>query len=422
MKKLTILILTLFLLPLLPLPLMAEQPQPQQQQIPLNKLVMPNFVYDHCHLVIPTLKVIELNESFINEIGSEVAPKSCKGQVCWSWQTWKAGADFFTWQLYDSTLPLRISSIEKISKSISQTIKQTESLRTSSSNLIDAAQEFLKSSFTSGKERGTTKERAITEQKSQEQAIETNVTPMFHKFLGMAIQGPYPAAYPLCLSSAVDIFFKAYDSDRVNDLVEAFTIFKTIKPEDIEFSQQKTMLNRAKFLFSLYGDLIKGENEKKFAWAQATLFAKILEWPEFASVKTVVDGYIDKVYNTYTMMKAKTTKELVEKDKLIAAIKLTTDKYLTKNNPNPESSAAEDEYVNAAAYYYYQKDPKETENLTQELDKAMQNNDQLLTAKLIKPKPITQKIPKVAFFIIPAVVIGAVAVIIIKKRKSKNQQ
>jgi len=419
MKTLTCIILTFLFL--LPLPLMAETTQ-QQQQIPLNKLVMPNFVYDHCHLITPSLKVIELNESFINEIGSAVAPKSCKGQVCWSWQTWKAGADFFTWQLYDSTLPLKISNIEKISKSISQTIKQTETLRKSSSNLIDATQEFLKSSFSTGKEKGITRERTITGQKSQEQASELNITPMFHKYLAMALQGPYPVAYPLCISSAVDLFFKAYDSDRVNDLVEVFVIYKTVKPEDIEFSQQKTMLNRAKFLFSLYGDLIRGENEKKYAWAQATLFAKLLEWPEFTQVKTTVDEYIDKVYNTYTMMKTKTTKELAEKDKLLAAIKLLTDKYNTKNNPNPESSAVEDEYVNAAVYYYGQKSPKETENLIQELDKAMQQNDQILTVKLINPKPITQKIPKFAFFIIPAVVIGAIGVILYIKKKHKTQQ
>jgi hypothetical protein len=422
MKTLTCIILAFLFL--LPLPIMAEtqQQSQQQQQIPIDKLVMPNFVYDHCHLITPSLKVIELNESFINEIGSEVAPKSCKGQVCWSWQTWKAGADFFTWQLYDSTLPLKISNIEKISKSISQTIKQTESLRKSSSNLIDATQEFLKSSFSTGKEKGITRERTITGQKSQEQASELNITPMFHKYLAMALQGPYPAAYPLCISSAVDLFYKAYDSDRVNDLVEVFVIYKTVKPEDIEFSQQKTMLNRAKFLFSLYGDLIKGENEKKYAWAQATLFAKLLEWPEFAQVKTTVDEYIDKVYNTYTMMKTKTTKELAEKDKLLAAIKLLTDKYNTKNNPNPESSAVEDEYVNAAVYYYGQKSPKETENLIQELDKAMQQNDQILTVKLINPKPITQKIPKFAFFIIPAVVIGAIGVILYIKKKHKTQQ
>ena len=414
----TICIILTFIL-LLPLSVMAEQQQPQQQQIPLNRIVLPNFINDHCHFFGTPYKVIELHESFVNEIGSDLAPTSCKGKVCWSWRLLKEGESIFAWQIFDSTLPLKISNIEKISKSISQAVKQTESLRTSSSNLIDAAQEFLKSSFTSGKERGTTKERSITESKTQEQAIETNVTPMFHRYLGMALQGPYPAEYMFCISSAVDLFFIAYENDKVNDLVESFVIFKTVKPEDIEFSNAKTMLNRAKFLYSLFTN-IETENEKKFTWAQATLFAKILEWPEFASVKTVVDGYIDKVYNTYTMMKTKTTKEIAVQNKLLAAIKLAEDKYLTKDNPQVDSTKAEDEYANAAAYYYYQKDPKEVENLTQELDKAIQNSDQLLTAKLVKPKPITQKIPKVVFFIIPVVVIGAVAVIIIKKRK--NQQ
>jgi len=387
MKTLTCIILTFILL--LPLSTMAEQPQ--QQQIPLNELVLPNFVYDHCHLTEPLYKVIELDEGFVNEIGSELAPTSCKGKVCWSWKILKDGDSIFAWQIFDSTLPLKISNVEKISKSISQIIKQTKSLRENNSNLINASRKFLKSSFSTSEEKRTTKERSLTESKSQEQASELNITPMFHKYLGMALQGSYVTAYYFCISSAADLFLKAYENDRVNDLVEAFAIFKTIKPEDIEFSKSKTMLNRAKFLFSISGEYA---TEKKFAWAQATLFAKLLEWPEFAQVKTTVDEYIDKVYNTYTMMKTKTTKEIAAQDKLLAGVKLATDKYITENNLQPD--AIEDKYAFAAVNYYRYNYHKETlkkvvEMITQDLDKAMQNNDQILTAKLIKPKNYYRK-------------------------------
>jgi len=387
MKTLTCIILTFILL--LTLSTMAEQPQ--QQQIPLNELVLPNFVYDHCHLTEPLYKVIELDEGFVNEIGSELAPTSCKGKVCWSWKILKDGDSIFAWQIFDSTLPLKISNVEKISKSISQIIKQTKSLRENNSNLINASRKFLKSSFSTSEEKRTTKERSLTESKSQEQASELNITPMFHKYLGMALQGSYVTAYYFCISSAADLFLKAYENDRVNDLVEAFAIFKTIKPEDIEFSKSKTMLNRAKFLFSISGEYA---TEKKFAWAQATLFAKLLEWPEFAQVKTTVDEYIDKVYNTYTMMKTKTTKEIAAQDKLLAGVKLATDKYITENNLQPY--AIEDKYAFAAVNYYRYNYHKETlkkvvEMITQDLDKAMQNNDQLLTAKLIKPKNYYRK-------------------------------
>ena len=429
MKKLCI-ILTFLLL--LPLSIMAEQ----HQQIPLYRLVMPNFIEDHCHFIAAPWKVIELNERFVNREGSEVAPQSCKGQVCWSWQTSKAGAGLFTWQLYDSTLPVKISNIKRISKSISRTIKETESLRKSSSNLVDTAQEFLESSFTLVRERGITRERTRTEQRSEEQAIETSITPMFHKYLGMAIQGPYEATYPFCLSSAVDLFFKAYDTDRVNDLVESFVIFKTVKPEDIGFSQQKTMLNRAKFLFSVYGDLTGKENLKRYAWAQATLFARLLEWPEFANVKTVVDGYIDRVYGTYTILKTQTTKDIAEKDKLLAAMKLLQDKDLSRNSPQVSSTAAEDGYLEVAVDYHSlerEKEPEVVEKLMQALNKAIESDDPILTVQFVKKKTvtgtfpaitekiptITEKIPNVLFFIVPAVTIGVVAILIIKRKKKK---
>jgi len=394
-----------------------------QQQIPIDMLVLPNFLHDHCHLSGAPYKVLDLDESFINEIGSEVAPKSCKGQVCWSWQaSSKRNFIMFSWQIYDSTLPLRISNIEKLSKTISQTIKQTESLRKSSSSLVDAAQEYIKSSFSTGKEKGITKERTITEQKSREQSIETNITPAFHKYLGMAIQGPFVATYPFCISSATDLFFKAYDNDKVNDLVEAFVVYKTVNPEDIAFSGSKTMMNRAKFLYSIFRPTSSDFSDgKKFMWAQATLFSKLLEWPEFSSVKTIVDSYIDQTFNTYTLMKTKTTRDLAGQNKLLAAIKLANDKYLTQNNLHPATDIVEDSYTDAAIFYYYQrKNQKEVENLNQMINEALQNNDQILNVKLIKQKPISNSI----FLVFLVLVVGIVIVVdtIIRKRKKKNQQ
>ena len=414
MKRTLITIISTILF-FLPLPVLANTTD-TTEEITLDRLILNNFIETNCQFfkTPKSWKVFDLYEGYVNMVGSRVAPKSCKGQVYWSWQTPFAGADFFTWQLYDSTLPLSIRNIEKISKSISQTIKQTESLRKSSSSLVDAVQEFIKSSFSSSKERATTKERTMTESKTQEQAVETNITPAFHKFMGMALQGPFITHYNFCLSSAVDLFFKAYDSDRVNDLVEAFVVYKTIKPEDLEFSSSKTMLNRAKLLYSIHD---ANDERAKHVWAQATLFAKLLEWQEFEKIRNITDSYIDKVYATYQMLKRNTTKDILQNDKLLAAIKYTTDKKLTSQQ-NIENAKIEDKYTTVAAYYHYKnKDENKVAEIQKQLDTAIQNNDELLTKKLVKSE-VNKNIQKYAIFAtIIAIIVAVTATIIKKKRK-----
>jgi hypothetical protein len=85
-------------------------------------------------------------------------------------------------------------------------------------------------------------------------------------------------------------------------------------------------------------------------------------------------------------------------------------------------------------YHDSEKNPEAVEKLMQELNRAMESNDPILTVQFVKKKAvtgtfpaitekiptITEKIPNVLFFIVPAVAIGAVAILIIKRKKKKG--
>jgi hypothetical protein len=80
--------------------------------------------------------VLKLDEGFYNKGGWGKGAISCKGEVCWSWEARKS---FFDWVLYSSNLPLKISNTERLSKNISQVIKNSQSLRKSASDAVNAA-------------------------------------------------------------------------------------------------------------------------------------------------------------------------------------------------------------------------------------------------------------------------------------------
>ncbi len=347
MKKLVFTFIAITLPLILVLPIWAEQSQ--SGWLNLDRLILPNFVYGGCYRFKPApTVVIWLDERFVNTQGSELAPTSCKGgDLCWSWKIIDPQRDdfFADQEIFSSTLPLRITNTEKLSKSVAQTIKQSQSLRKSAGDMIKAAQEFIDANFGTGKERGMTKEKAITQSKTLEQAIELNVTPLFHLFLSKALQGNQYTIYPLCHAAAVDLFMKMYKTDRVSDLVHAFVIYKTIKPEDIDFSSGNDQLNKAKFLYSLIG--VHSKAQADFAWAQAVLFSELLNWEELKDVKQYVESEIQKVYQKYNLMANKTTSELVPVDKTLAAAKYTLDKQITSQT---EQSAIKDKYLKGALW------------------------------------------------------------------------
>jgi hypothetical protein len=361
--------------------------------IRISQLALQNFIDTRCHTFRPLKAVLTLNEKHVTKGAWGLGATSCKGEICWSWDR---GEGFFDWQLYSSNLPLRMANTEKLSKSIAQTIKSSNSLRKNASDLINAAQEFLQASFSEGKERGTTKERTITESKSQEQSVETNITPLFHRFLAMGVQSFWPAYYNLCLGSAADLFFKAYYTNRVNDLVEAFIFFQTMQPEDLKLTHEKSLLNRAKLLYLISKGEIKNKEEKNFGWASALLFAKLLEWEEFQEIKGIVDDYIDKVYEKYQLIKNHTTKELLEIDKELAAYKYTVDKILQSENKTQNMQEVEDFYAMIAIERFFpaNEDKEIMKQLQKQLDEALKKNDPILEAKLIKEEPAPVRIFK----------------------------
>jgi hypothetical protein len=56
----------------------------QGEEIPINKLLMQNFVDDRCHDFKPLKPVFKLDERFYNKLGWGTGATSCKGEICWS--------------------------------------------------------------------------------------------------------------------------------------------------------------------------------------------------------------------------------------------------------------------------------------------------------------------------------------------------
>lgn len=419
MKKLTLTIVTL-LIPIL-IPILAFAGVKELKTI---ELILPNFVNTHCHQWNPVDAVINLDETFVNRHGSELAPTSCKGQVCWSWKVLR-NEPLWQHQIFDSSLPLQIKNTEKLTKTVAQTIKETTSTRKSAGSLISAAQEFINSNFGTGKDKAISKEKSMTESKTQEQAVEQNITPLFHQFLSKGIQGPFNAIYPFCISSAVDLFFKAYETDRVNDLVQAFVIYRSIKPEDVDFSEQNTLLNRAKFLFSLFGtDTLIDRSKKDAAWSQAVLFAKLLEWNEFkdAGITQKVDDEIRKAYANYQILKTSTTKDIIQKDKALAAIKYEVDKDTVKDSELKEPAQLAqllDKYIVVASLKDAIADEFKKE-YSSNLEKAIQSNDTLLDKKYDFNVVYEKSSFKIVYLAIPVFLLAAVVAIIYIRKKKKQ--
>jgi hypothetical protein len=394
----------------------------------INYLALPNFVETHCHYFRALNPILELDERYVNMEAWGDGAKSCKGEICWSWNQRRT---YFDWSFYSSNLPLQITNVEKISKSITQTVKNTHSLRKDASSVVNSAQEFLQASIGGGKGRDTVKERAMSESKTQESSVQTNITILFHRFLAMALQNVFPAKYPFCFSSSVDLFYRAFTTNRVNDLVEAFIFFQTVSPGDVKFTDGKDFLNRAKFLYLIAQGGADSKEKQQFAWASALLFARLLEWEEFQEVKKLVDDYIDKVYKEYQLLKTHTTKELLGIDKNLALLKFAVDKNLQNANKTQE---AEDWYGYIAMFKYL--DPKRRQMLEQQdylelqkqLDEALKKNDIILETKLIKEEPPQiAKIVKENKVMAGAVGVGAGAVgmgvigaLYLRKRRKQN--
>jgi hypothetical protein len=279
------------------------------------------------------------------------------------------------------------------------------------------------------------KERSITETKTQESSVQTNITILFHRFLAMALQNVFRAEYPFCFSSAVDLFYKAFNSNRVNDLVEAFIFFQTVSPGDVKLTDGKDFLNRAKFLYLITrGEVNNNKEKQQFAWASALLFAKLLEWEEFQESRGLVDNYIDKVYKEYELLVKHTTKELLKIDKQLALLKFAVD-YNLRNENKTQTQEAEDWYGHIATFKYFENKAKqawESQNLKkiqEQLDEALKKNDPILEAKLIKEEPPqiakVVKEPKVMAGAVGAgagaVGVGVIGALYLRKRRKTQE-
>jgi hypothetical protein len=104
--------------------------------IPINSLHLQNFIETHCQYFRALKPTMELDERHYHHEAWGSGAKSCKGEICWSWNR---GKEFFDWQFYSSNLPLQITNVERISKSITQTVKSSQSLKKDASSVVNSA-------------------------------------------------------------------------------------------------------------------------------------------------------------------------------------------------------------------------------------------------------------------------------------------
>jgi len=375
-------------------------PLARANALALNDLKLSNFV-TACN--IPAKQpVLKLSSAFINSQGSTVAPTSCVGQVCYSWQTLQAGATAFNYTLYSSSLPIQINDSQKLSKNLQLTIQQSNSIKKDSANAVNAALEFLSTSFSTSKQLNNSQSSSISQQKSLEQNISTNTSALFHKYLATALQGDRQTKYPYCLASAVNLFYNFYNNYESDKLVESYVIFRTIKPDELDFTNKHDTLNYAKFFYIL--------QPSQNAWAQATLFAELITQPEFAKVKEQADYYIDKVYKTYEQLKTQTTADILKDNKKLAAFKYNCD------TTSDDKKAC---YLLAAVQYNENATaPSVTFSDTSLLNKHFINPPQ---PPLLKVQPPPKQYSSKVFLIIIFLALIALIVIAVKKFKEVSR-
>lgn len=416
MRKITLLLFTIVLFSS---SVFAET----QQKFALEDFILVNFINPNCHEffgkpISSKYNLIQLDERFVNRVGSIYAPTSCKGETCWSWTI---ASNIYDWRVLTSNIPISIKNSKKLAESISQTIKESQNLRKSASSLVSAAQEFINSNFGTSKDKNITKERSMSLSEIHEQATETNLTASFHDFIAKGLQGTLPAPrYAFCISSAVDLVYRAYFSDRLDDLVQSYILYRTVKPEDLDFSSQNTVLNRAKLIYSIAKSPSSNLNARQYEWAHAVLFAKLLDWDELKEPRQLLDNEIKKIHENYALMQQKSTQELSQINKNLALQKFNKDKELKLDAETAKQKQNEirDAYIHAAALSRIIQKPSQDD--LKELEQAIAKQDPFVTQKFVQVSSIAvfPKWPVLGLLGIAVIVTG----IIIFKKRRKNMR
>lgn len=417
MRKLTLLLFISFLL-------CTQAFAIEQAKYSLSNLFLPNFVDSRCFSTFTKSEynVLSLDERYVNKIGSDLSPTSCKGEICWSWKVLKSNEDWFNQQIFSSNLPVRIADSRRISESISQTVKKHETLRKNASNLTSAAQEFVNANFHVAKGQSIQREKSMTQSESKELSVETSVTAHFHAFISKGLQGPLAnfSVYPFCYSASADLILKAHERDKLDTLIHAFTIYRTIKPEDIAFSNSNNMLNIAKLLYTLLN--AKKERAKDYAWAQSVLFAELIDtWAEFSDLKVWLQQEIQKIHAKYTLALSKTTKELyMGGEKELAITKFRKDKELAKQQ-QIQHSTVEDIYLQSAVESITSKVPDDELHFDkQALENLLSQNDVIVTKKFYTP-PLREKLKTMQLAIPLAIAATAIGIVLVYARRKKEK-
>lgn len=240
--------------------------------------------------------VIILDTDFVTVEGSAYSPKSCKGNLCWTWKVERNPLRQDQMTVFTSDLQFRISEAKRFSKSVVDSVKNSNTKAVNSgrtetySFLNDKA---ISDAVTNSVSRATTKERARSTFESSEFSYEWNLNAIFHSFLAKAI-APVDGAwkYPFCISGAVDLYFQFLQRGEVEKLVKAFIMYKSFSPEKVEKLKvpgaEKTEFDRAVRLYRTFLEKVSLDSAdevgmiitKDRLWAKACLFSYILSLEE----------------------------------------------------------------------------------------------------------------------------------------------
>lgn len=209
-----------------------------------------------------------LDGRFVNIQGGEVAPRSCVGDICWSWNVCRGKCKIY---IYGSTLPVEIRNSKRLTESVASIIRNSSAIRKSAGFVVQEIQKSISAVSESAGEKSKSKSE------TKEKSVSVSFNSQFHRFLTIALSSSSVTndtnIHVVCAAGAVDLFMRMYFEDRVDDLLKAYFIFKSVKPGDLRESKKSDFISRA---YRIYRREYEKTGDKEGAWARAVLYA-ILE-------------------------------------------------------------------------------------------------------------------------------------------------
>lgn len=421
---------------------------------PIDYLFLSNYVRTGCHItraIDGTILFLRGNYGF--EIRNFTLPKCYNSfGVGWIWddRDIKRTKNIWDIKVYSSSLTLRVKDEQGLSRSISTSISESQT----SSESISYSTSLAKSLI--NRDSSTSEGSSISQSQKKSFGVDEDSTARIHAFLAKALIGSFAnVKVDMCIASAADLSYMTYNTERSDSIIRAYVLYKSVKPEKVEFTNKSSLLNYAKLFYTILevatnfreeSNKSIAKSKKDAAWAQAILFAEFVKhWEEFADVKKTVDLVLQDVYSIYRLFTSENTKSILLRDETLASIKYVADVNIDlakKANVIPkgeEENYIKDEYLrySVIANSYLKEKLLKNERNKQEFKQAVAENNPILEVKYFdskdskpdKPREVTPKKPKpssgkvvviVATIVVITFAIVSILIVLRKKRRNKG--